>query len=204
MTFSIPAIPTPITWYGETADQPKEWRAEADSAIEIVAGPKTDWFIDPETGAKTHNAPAAVFSPPDDAFTLSARVQVDFKATFDAAVLVVHESDDVWAKLCFERSPDGTPMIVSVVTRDRSDDCNSVPITSNEAVLRIAVRGAVLAFYYGSDRRKWNLVRYCSLGEVSNLKVGFLTQSPTGSGCRAGFLDIRYAPRFPADLRSGT
>ena len=31
-----------------------------------------------------------------------ARVTVDFTATYDAGVLVLHQRDDLWAKLCFE------------------------------------------------------------------------------------------------------
>ena len=34
---------------------------------------------------------------------------VDFAATYDAGVLVLHERDDLGAKLCFEYSPQREP-----------------------------------------------------------------------------------------------
>ena len=76
--------------------------------------PDSDWFADPAGDAVKDDAPAALFIPPDQDFTLSARVAVDFASTFDAGVLQLRESDSLWAKLCFEYSPQGQPMIVSV------------------------------------------------------------------------------------------
>ena len=40
-------------------------------------------------------------------FRLSARVTVDFRATFDAGVLLLWLDEAHWAKLCFEYTPDG-------------------------------------------------------------------------------------------------
>jgi hypothetical protein len=76
------------------------------------------------------NAPAALFLPPDQDFSLRVRVTVDFGATYDAGVLCVYAQDQTWANLCFEYSPQNQPMIVSVVTRGASDDCNSVVVAA--------------------------------------------------------------------------
>jgi regulation of enolase protein 1 (concanavalin A-like superfamily) len=86
----------------------------------------TDLFTDPATGIPQDNAPVALFTPPDASFLLSAKVAVDFAADFDAGSLQVRVSDDHWGKLCFEYSPQREPMVVSVVTRGASDDCNHV------------------------------------------------------------------------------
>ena len=81
--------------------------------LTIAAGGQTDHFIDPATGQRTLNAPR-VLGNPDGDFRLSARVDVAFAATFDAGVLLLWANDEVWAKLCFECSPDGQPMVATV------------------------------------------------------------------------------------------
>src|SRR5689334_7246028 len=126
MSFSIPIIPGEL----EFVNSPSEWSNDPEGELRISAGAKTDWFFSPAGDSKTDNAPAALFAATDENFTLSAQVTVEFESTFDAGALQVRVADDVWGKLCFEYSPQGQPMVVSVVTRGLSDDCNSVPIES--------------------------------------------------------------------------
>jgi regulation of enolase protein 1 (concanavalin A-like superfamily) len=94
-------------------------------------------------------------------------------------------------------------MIVSVVTRGRSDDCNSKIIDGNEVYLRVARLGQAFAFHYSEDGRTWHLVRHFTLGPVDELQVGFSSQSPTGPGCRSTFSEISYEPRLLKGIRSG-
>src|SRR5207342_974724 len=109
---------------------------------------------------------------------------------------------DLWAKLCFEYSPQHQPMIVSVVTRGVSDDCNSVVIGGREVYLRIAHTPRTTAFHYSLDGRYWQLVRYFTLGELHNLQVGFSSQSPTGQKCTAVFSKIHYRAGALKDNRN--
>jgi regulation of enolase protein 1 (concanavalin A-like superfamily) len=148
------------------------------------------------------NAPALLM-PASAPCILRARVTVEAQATFDAGVLAAYQSDEVWAKLCFERSPQGQLMIVSVVTRGSSDDANSVPIERNSIYLRLAKLENTYAFHYSHDGSTWNLVRHFSLGGQHEAHIGFLSQSPTGEGCTAHFSEIAYAPTLLSDLRSG-
>jgi regulation of enolase protein 1 (concanavalin A-like superfamily) len=122
---------------------------------------------------------------------------------FDAGVLQVRERDDLWAKLCFEYSPQNQPMIVSVVTRGASDDCNSAVIDGDEVYLRIAVNPKTIAFHHSRDGRYWHLVRYFTLGALANPRVGFSAQSPTGERCTATFAEISYKAGRLGDIRSG-
>ena len=122
--FRLPSIPAELEWRLD----PVEWALEGAGGLSIRAGRKTDLFTDPKDGAKSDAAPAALFTPPDRAFMLSARVRVGFASTYDAGVLHVRAGEDRWAKLCFEYSPQGEPMVVSVVNHGVSDDCNSVVI----------------------------------------------------------------------------
>jgi regulation of enolase protein 1 (concanavalin A-like superfamily) len=203
MELRLPTVPGILRWQ----NQPLDWQILPDNSLVITAGANTDWFVDPAltpAGVKVKdNAPVALFTAPDKTFTLSAKVSVDFAGTFDAGVLQVRAGDSLWAKLCFEYSPQHQPMIVSVVTRDVSDDCNSRPIDGREIYLRILRRTDIFAFHYSQDGRFWHLVRYFSLGPLNEVQAGFSSQSPSGSSCRALFSEIHYRARAVMDIRSG-
>jgi hypothetical protein len=94
-------------------------------------------------------------------------------------------------------------MVVSVVTNTYSDDCNSVVIPRNEVFLRIARLGQAFAFHYSEDGKYWNLVRHFTLHRATDVRIGFVSQAPTGPTCTAYFSEIAYAPRSVKDIRSG-
>lgn len=199
-TLSLPAIPSDLHWKND----PAAWNIGADGSLSITAGAKTDWFVEPSgSDWVSSNAPAALFTPPVEHFLLSAKVTVNFASTFDAGVLMLYERDDLWGKVCFEYSPQNQPMIVSVVTRGFSDDCNSTVIDGNSIWLRVARIANALAFHYSYDGQYWNFVRYFTLGKVEHLQAGFLAQSPTGEGCNAVFSEIVYRPDVLKELRDG-
>jgi regulation of enolase protein 1 (concanavalin A-like superfamily) len=120
-THTLPAFPAPLHWQ----ETPAEWRMEDHGGLAIRSGPRTDLFIDPQGAPPVLNAPRLLGDVRGD-FQLSASVTVDFQSTYDAGVLVVYAHEHAWAKLCFEYSPQGQPMVVSVVTRGVSDDCKFV------------------------------------------------------------------------------
>jgi len=194
---TIAPLPMPLRWLTPAQD----WRVE-DRSLELDAGPATDLFADPSGTEPIVSAPALLGDTPGD-FLLSARVRVEFASTFDAGVLLLHCDAHNWAKLCFERSPQGEPTIVSVVTRGVSDDCNSFAVDGSEVWLCVARLGDCFAFHASTDGVLWRLVRYFALAESDGVQVGFLAQSPTGEGCRARFDEIRYEARRLGDLRSG-
>lgn len=195
--FSLPGIPGALTW----TNDPVQGHYD-DHGLHITAGRQTDLFIDPEGTVAKDDSPRLTFTP-DPRFTLSAHVHVDFVATFDAGVLLLYVDTRHWAKFCFEYSPEGEPMIVSVVTNGVSDDCNSVPLTRRDVLMRVMRLGNAFAFHFSEDGVRWRLVRHFTLHEKTNLVAGFSSQSPTGEGCHAWFTDIRYAPVAVTDIRSG-
>jgi regulation of enolase protein 1 (concanavalin A-like superfamily) len=198
-TFSLPSIPGELAWHS----RPLEWKVDPGNNLSILAGAETDWFTDPKGGLLRDNAPCALFTPDATDFLLSARVTVEFQSAFDAGVLQLRARQDVWGKLCFEYSPQGKPMVVSVVTRGVSDDCNSTPIDGNSVRLRIARDGATFAFHYSLDGKYWHLVRHFSLGALEGVRAGFSAQSPTGKRCRAVFSEIAYRRGVLGNIRSG-
>ena len=197
--FVHPSLPGRLSW----RNRPREWRLDESGRLSIAAPAKTDLFYDPAGSARIDNSPCALFAPPDPAFLLSALVSVEFASTFDAGVLLLRGSDEAWAKLCFEFSPQREAMAVSVVTRGISDDCNSAVIENGTVHLRIAYTPITTSFHYSLDGSLWHLVRYFTLGRLKAPQVGFSSQSPTGGGCKAVFSEIRYRAGVLRDIRGG-
>lgn len=172
--------------------------------LSMRASARTDWFSDPDGGPKRASAPVLCAAVTEDC-QISARVSVGFEATFDAGVLFVHQGPDDYAKLCFERAPDGANTVVSVVTRDVSDDANGPVIDGSSVLLRVSRFRNAIAFHWSLDGVAWTLLRYFRLRDPSApTAIGFATQSPTGDGCAAVFSDISYQPGAPADIRDGS
>jgi regulation of enolase protein 1 (concanavalin A-like superfamily) len=170
--------------------------------LEIAAGPSTDLFCPPDGGDATLNAPALLLGAQPGDFVLSARIESDLQATFDAGALILWHDSENWAKLAIELSPRRQATVVTVVTRTRSDDCNSIALPQADAQLRLARVGDAFAFHVRIDDH-WSLVRHFSLN-TSQVRPGFLAQSPTGRGCAARFGQIAYEARRLDDLRDGT
>lgn len=184
--FMLLGLPSLLQWHGT----PSDWRLTPDGGLSIVAGAQTDCFIEPAGAYAKDNAPCALWTPPDPNFLLSAKVTVGFSAAFDAGTIQLRATPTLWARVCFEYLPQGQPMVVSVVTRGVSDDCNSVVIDDNELYLRVARTPRTIAFHYSRDGHYWHFVRYFSLGAVENVRVGFSAQAPTGDTCTADFSEI--------------
>jgi regulation of enolase protein 1 (concanavalin A-like superfamily) len=190
-------MPGPLDWAVPAA----AWRAGADW-IEIRSGRETDLFISPADGSVTDNASRALTSVDGD-FRVRALVTVDFGATFDAGGLLAWVDARNWAKVCFEQSPQGRPMIVSVVTRGVSDDANAWAVDGHQVWLRVSRRGPEIAFHASSDGTWWDLVRTFA-HEGRPTRLGFEAQSPTGQGCSARFESISFEPDGVADIRHGS
>ena len=194
---TVLGVPATFRWLGAPID------ARIDSGVlALSAGPRTDWFVDPGSGEATLNAPALLGSLAGD-FLLAARLNVSFASTFDAGALVLWHDERTWAKLAFEFSPQGQPLVVSVVTRGESDDCNSIPVHAGAVWLRVARLGHTYAFHASLDGDSWQFIRHFRLARVGEPEVGFEVQSPVGEGCSAEFHEITYEGTTLADLRSG-
>jgi uncharacterized protein len=121
---------------------------EAVGAVTVSAQPHTDIFIDPgggsaDVGAAVNaesmlNAVTLLGDVPEGDFQLSARVTVGFASTFDAGVLLLWLDERRWGKLCFEFSPAGVPMVVSVVCRGVCDDANAFAVRGRSVWLRVS------------------------------------------------------------------
>ncbi len=200
------ALPFPVT-----ASHEEVWTAvDGVSSVTARALPRSDFYLNPggsDSGdaESLMNAATLLGVPPAGDFQLSARVGVEFRSQFDAGVLMVWADAEHWAKFCFEHSPAGERMVVSVVTKGVSDDANAFTVPASEVWLRVSRLDRVYAFHASTDGREWRLVRVFSLGDgVVGHQVGFEVQSPTGDGCTVRFDDVGFVHARLGDLRDGS
>ncbi|BDZ51195.1 hypothetical protein GCM10025867_34360 [Frondihabitans sucicola] len=189
-----------LTWTGVEGKA-----GEADGVLTLTAAAGVDWTNAALGGEPQQRATALAFEAPDE-FSLSARVRVDApRSTFDAGALAIWADGDHWAKICFEFSPQGQPMVVSVVTAAGfSDDCNSVPVDDPHVFLRISRIAGGWAFHSSRDGSSWDFVRVFRLDAPGPFRVGFLSQAPLGDRCVSRFDAIRLTSTPPTDLRDGS
>lgn len=198
MTVTVPGLPA-LEWTGDVGSA-----STPDNSLILVSPAEVDWFNSPWADSRLHSATALVFTPPDGQFSLSARVSVDGpRSTFDAAVLCLWSDADHWAKLCFELSPAGQAMVVSVVTSGWSDDANSHVVDDPEVFLRLSRGEHGWVFHASGDGAEWRFIRTFRMASET-IKVGFLAQAPTGPACTARFADITLTTSAPVDLRDGS
>lgn len=95
-------------------------------------------------------------------------------------------------------------MVVSVVTNDYSDDCNSTVVSQPFTYLRVSHTGPGWAFHTSKDGFNWASVRLFRLPTDADVHVGFLAQSPTGEKCTARFGDIAFSSEALRGLRDGS
>jgi regulation of enolase protein 1 (concanavalin A-like superfamily) len=207
----VPGVPFPLT-----PSPAGIWRVdETTGAVTVSAQPHTDIFIDPGdasagAGAALNaesmlNAATLLGDIPEGDFQLSARVTVGFASTFDAGVLLLWTDERHWGKLCFEFSPAGDPMVVSVVCRGVSDDANAFTVPGRSVWLRVSRIDRAYAYHASLDGRTWQMIRAFVLNDqTSDDRIGFEGQSPTGDGCSVTFDEIRFLPERLADLRDGS
>jgi uncharacterized protein len=183
----ISSIPHLLYWNNE----PKSFSIKT-GAFTIVAGEKTDMFRDPNVTYNTDNAPKLMFRPDED-FVLSSAIEHSFSNKWDGGAIVFRADSLNWVKFCFEKDYTGARRVVSVVTKDISDDCNSVEIPSDKVYYKIAKAANVITLYYSINGAKWFLVRHFQFNAKGPYELGFLAQSPTGKSCTVTFSDIRYS-----------
>jgi uncharacterized protein len=188
-SLTIPSIPYPLHWDND----PVKFSIQKNS-LTIVAGEKTDMFRDPNVTYNTDNAPKLLFKA-DENFVLTASIEHAFTSKWDGGAIVIKSDSLNWIKFCFEKDYTGAKRVVSVVTKNISDDCNSAAITGNKIFYKVAKADNVITLYYSADGKKWLLIRHLQFEAKPGFEVGFLSQSPTGTRCTVKFADIHYSNR---------
>ena len=177
---------------------------EADGTLIMTAPPKTDFFIDPDGQISNDNAPY-FYAEIEGDFVFGAKVGHAFKGVYDACTLMVMVDGTHWGKLCFELTDFGTRAIVSVVTKEFSDDANgvNVDVGVKDVRLQIARKGNAFAFHYALGGAPCTMQRLFSLPADARVRVGFVAQSPLGDGAVMEFSEVRLEFRTVENLRAG-
>jgi regulation of enolase protein 1 (concanavalin A-like superfamily) len=194
---TISSIPHGLFW----ENTPSGFSIHGDQLI-IVAGAKTDMFRDPNVTYNTDNAPKLLFEA-DDNFVLTVAIEHAFTNKWDGGAVVVKQDSLNWIKFCFEKDYTGAKRVVSVVTKNISDDCNSIEMNAKRVFYKVAKADNVITLYCSVDGLKWYLIRHLQFETRKGFKVGFLAQSPTGERCEVKFSNITYQVKKIKDPYAG-
>jgi len=170
-----------------------------DGNVTINVPPMSDFFRDPAGNCIKDSAPFLHIETMED-FVLTTRVNVEMIEEYDSACLMIMKNEKNWAKVCYEYIK-GIPTIVSVVTKDTSDDCVSSNVGHCNPYLRIQKLGNCFGFHYSLDYITWEMVRYFYLDCSEKIKVGIVAQSPIGQGCNVKFEFVDLEIRKVNDVR---
>ena len=185
-TVNIASIPKPLSW----ENHPIDFKADKNS-ITITAGENTDMYRAPDFSWNTDNAPQLLFDADED-FVLTASIKHDFKNKWDAGALVIKEDSLNYVKYCFEKDYEGAKRVVSVVTQNFSDDCNSMAVNQDKIFYRVTKAGNFIMLFYSENGKNWYMVRALRMNLKGKVKAGFLAQSPNGKINTVTFSDIKY------------
>jgi regulation of enolase protein 1 (concanavalin A-like superfamily) len=178
-------------------------------ALRIVPKAGTNLILSPSRAYNVMNAPM-VLADAQGNFTLIAKVSAQLAGVYDSGALVVYGDEKNWAKVCFENSPRHEATIISVVTREWSDDVNHETLASPFVYLAVARKGNEFSFHFSRDGRDWRLVRHFDMPIGSRTQVGFTAQTPHMTSFAqtsekvpfsAQFSEIRFVASAPRDMR---
>ena len=174
------SLKSEFSWINE----PLEWSYKNEE-LTINAFKNTDFFIDEEGTVPRKSAPF-LYKGIDGDFVFEGHVSVNMKEAYDSGCLMVMFDEQNWAKLCLEKW-NGKPSIVSVVTKEYSDDALSKELDRENIFLKIVRANNCFGFFYSEDGINWNIVRYFNMKSNKIAKVGVVAQCPLGDSTEATF-----------------
>ena len=183
--------------------------SEEDGRIEIVAPNETDFFINNGAIGEEGITPESLCNAPfyytevAGDFVMRVKVSHDFKDTYDSASIMVMKDLKYWAKACFELTDFDTHAVVSVVTKEESDDANGCNIDDNTVWLQLCRVDNSFAFHYSTDGENYYMMRFFNLPVDEVVKVGLLAQAPLGSGGKRIYENLTIERKTVKNIRMG-
>jgi len=173
-----------------------------DTGVLLKANPKTDFICKYKEYIK--DEAAFFYIEKNGDFTIKAEVETKGNSAYDAAFLMVRETETRWIKLAVELGVDTTYNVVSVITDNWSDDANGESLASNKCWLRITRKGDFWGLHYSVNGNKWRFVRCFGLDLPSTVKVGFGIQAPLGDRCEGKLDFITLTDESVSNFRDGS
>jgi regulation of enolase protein 1 (concanavalin A-like superfamily) len=176
-----------------------------DGKISMTAGKETDFFIEPGLPPyEKANAPLLLKQVDNTKpFTFSCKTTPVHQVKYDAGMAFIYVNDKNWLKFAFEADERMHKRLVTVKTRDFSDDNNHDAIQSESVFLKISSDTKVVGFYYSTDGNTWQLVRVFKNEYPAQIYVGIGTQSPAGNGNHSEFEQVTFTGESVKDFRMG-
>jgi len=173
--------------------------------IQMTSGPETDFFTEPgQPPYDKANAPLLLRTIDNTKpFTFSFKTTPVHMVKYDAGMAFLYVDDHHWLKFAFEADERMKTRIVTVKTKDVSDDNNHDVVANPSVYLKISSDTKVVGFYYSTDGQDWQLVRVFKNEYPANLKIGIGTQSPAGKGNQSVFEDFKFEESSVKDFRMG-
>lgn len=177
--------------------------------IEIYAPKETDFFCNNGAIGEEGITPESLCNAPfyytevAGNFVMRVKVSHDFNDIYDSASIMVMKDMSYWAKACFELTDFDTHAVVSVVTKEESDDANGCNIEDNTVWLQICRSGTSFAFHYSTDGENYYMMRFFHLPVDEVVKVGLLAQAPLGSGGKRIYEDLLIERKTVKNIRMG-
>ena len=169
--------------------------------IEVLKG--TDFFNDPESGETTSTAPF-LFKEMEGDFVAVLKLRPDFSSQWNAGAILMMIDESNWIKFAFENSDATGKSIVSVVTRDVSDDANGVVLNDHDELwLKMIRKGNIYAMHWSLDGIEYKMCRLAAMKESSSVKIGLEAQCPVGKKAVHDFLYFGLESKTVKDLRKG-
>jgi hypothetical protein len=181
---------------------PLSWAPLPGGGIRVKVPAGADYFQDPAGVHLRDNAPF-LWMPQKGDFVARAHVRPTFASTYDSGVLMARADTTHWAKLCFESTDFGTKAAVSVVTNGSSDDANGVDVDVPDLWLQMCRVGNAFGLQYSLDGSKWRMVRVFRLDLPEEIRLGVVTQCPSGPGTTVDLLYFGVEARTVQNLRAG-
>jgi len=186
----------------EWLNKPSTFTTE-NNTLSVLAEKGTDFFNNPEDSTITSTAPF-LYKEVNGDFIAKALVRPDFSSMWNAVALMVHIDSMNWIKFAFENSDATGKSIVSVVTKEVSDDANGVILQEQDEVwLKLIRKGDIYSMLWSLDDKDYKMARLTAMPSVNSLKVGVEVQCPVGSPATHNILYFGLEKKTVKDLRKG-
>ena len=183
-------------------NEPKSFQIE-NGTLKVVAKKETDFFNNPEDMEKVSTAPL-LFKEINGDFVAKALVRPDFTSLWNAVALMVHIDNDNWIKFAFENSDATGKSIVSVVTKNVSDDANGVILNDQDQIwLKLVRKGNIFSMLWSINGRDFKMARLSAMPKIDSVKIGIEFQSPVGESAAHRIEYFKIEKITVQDLRKG-
>lgn len=174
-----------------------------DGILTMEAPNGSDFFNNPEDGQITGTAPF-LFTEIAGDFVVKAQVQPDFSSQWNAVALMVHIDQNHWIKFAFENSDATGPSIVTVVTKNLSDDANGVVLRNSNAIwLKLIRKGDNYSMLWSEDDSDYKMARLTTLSNSQTVKIGMEAQCPVGPSATHHITYFELEQKTVKDMRKG-